>query len=128
MPVILNMIGLGCLVVGVLAGVGLGAVFGARALPLQCLSVGLGLTGLDLLYRLVIYRGAGVELPADVDSDSAEAARELLENLSAAAGERRGLFHPRKGGHFFFIPAWIWGLPMLALAILLIAAKGFFIS
>jgi hypothetical protein len=102
MPMIFNMIGLAALLIGVVVSALLGFAFGQKVLPVQALIIGCSLIGLDLLYRKKLYK------PPE--------------------GEKTSLFHFRKGGHFFFIPAWILGIPVLLLAVALIVKRGFIIQ
>ncbi len=36
----------------------------------------------------------------------------------------RGAFHPRKGGHIMFLPAWLYGAVFLPMAILVVVKGG----
>ncbi len=38
--------------------------------------------------------------------------------------EERSLFHPRKGGHIMFLPAWLWGTAGCVLSVLVLVKGG----
>jgi hypothetical protein len=87
---IFNFIGLGITGVGVLLMVGIIAIEKSQTMAAVAFVVwGLWMIGMDLLYRKRIQKGF----------------------------QNKVLFHPKAGGHLFFIPLWILGFAPIALAV-----------
>lgn len=99
MWILLNFVGLGMLIVGLVVAYGIALVVGATSSgPALIMLTGSVLFVIDLVYRSRSRQrgpGAGWTIPDQADAS-------------------RWWYSSKQGGHFVFIPIWIWGVSCMA--------------